>query len=85
MDGDALAASDEADDRIGRRRLAAAREPGQEPVDADDEDAVTAANTLTRNMAVRMALTLEVRDLAQLTRALAFVRDVPGVLAVGRR
>jgi GTP pyrophosphokinase len=46
---------------------------------------VTAANTLTRNMAVRMAFTLEVRDLAQLTRALAFVRDVRGVLTVTRK
>ena len=46
---------------------------------------VTAANTLTRNMAVRMAFTLEVRDLAQLSRSLALVRDVPGVLAVTRR
>ena len=46
---------------------------------------VTAANTLTRNMASRMAFTLEVRDLDQLHRALAIVRDVPGVLSAGRR
>src|SRR5690348_18186982 len=39
MDRDSLAARDEADDRIRRRRLAAARESGQQPVDADDEDA----------------------------------------------
>ena len=32
-----------------------------------------------------MAFTLEVRDLDQLNRALAIVRDVPGVLSAGRR
>ena len=46
---------------------------------------VTAAKTLTRNMASRMAFTLEVRDLDALDRALAIVRDVPGVLSAGRR
>jgi len=46
---------------------------------------VTAANTLTRNMASRMAFTLEIRDLEQLGRALAYVREVPGVLSAGRR
>ena len=42
---------------------------------------VTAANTLTRNSATRMAFTLEVRSLEALTRALALVQDVKGVLA----
>jgi GTP pyrophosphokinase len=46
---------------------------------------VTAANTLTRNMASRMAFTLEIRGLEQLNRALAIVRDVPGVLSAARR
>ena len=46
---------------------------------------VTAANTLTRNSATRMAFTLEVRSLDALTRALALVRDVRGVLSAGRR
>ena len=46
---------------------------------------VTAANTLTRNSATRMAFTLEVRSLAALGRALAMVRDVRGVLSAGRR
>ena len=46
---------------------------------------VTAAKTLTRNMDVRMAFTLEVRSLDQLSRALALVRDVPGVLSASRR
>jgi GTP pyrophosphokinase len=46
---------------------------------------VTAANTLTRNLHVRMAFTLEVQSLDVLNRALALVRDVPGVLAAGRR
>ncbi len=46
---------------------------------------VTAANTLTKNLHVRMAFTVEVPDLASLKRALALVRDVHGVLAAGRR
>jgi len=46
---------------------------------------VTAVNTLTRNLQARMAFTLEVPDLEQLKRALALVRDVPGVLSAGRR
>jgi GTP pyrophosphokinase len=46
---------------------------------------VTAAKTLTRNMASRMAFTLEVRGLDQLHRALAVVRDVSGVLSASRR
>jgi len=46
---------------------------------------VTAANTLTRNMASRMAFTVEVRDLEQLNRALSAVREVPGVVSAGRR
>ena len=46
---------------------------------------VTAAKTLTRNMDVRMAFTLEVKGLDQLSRALAYVRQVPGVLSATRR
>jgi GTP pyrophosphokinase len=46
---------------------------------------VTAAKTLTRNMDVQMAFTVEVKDLDQLARALAFVRDVPGVVSAARR
>jgi len=46
---------------------------------------VTAANTLTRNSATRMAFTLEVRSLDALGRALALVKDVKGVLSAGRR
>jgi GTP pyrophosphokinase len=46
---------------------------------------VTAANTLTRDMRTRMAFTLEVRSLEALARALALVRDVPGVVAATRR
>ncbi len=46
---------------------------------------VTAANTLTRDMRTRMAFTLEVKSLDALARALALVRDVPGVVAATRR
>jgi GTP pyrophosphokinase len=46
---------------------------------------VTAANTLSRNMQSRMAFTLEVRGVHALARALALVRDVPGVIAATRR
>ena len=46
---------------------------------------VTAANTLTRNSATRMAFTLEVRSLDALAHALSLVKDVKGVLAAGRR
>ena len=46
---------------------------------------VTAANTLTRNSATRMAFTLEVRSLDALAHALTLVRDVRGVLSAARR
>jgi len=46
---------------------------------------VTAANTMTRDMRTRMAFTLEVRSLDALARALALVRDVPGVVSATRR
>jgi GTP pyrophosphokinase len=46
---------------------------------------VTAANSLTRDMRTRMAFTLEVKSLDALARALALVRDVPGVVAAMRR
>src|SRR5690349_24137514 len=45
MDRDALAARDEADDRVRRRRLAAARESGQQTIDADDENPVAAVGS----------------------------------------
>ena len=46
---------------------------------------VTAVNTLSRNLQARMSFTLEVRGLGELKRALALVRDVPGVLSAARR
>jgi GTP pyrophosphokinase len=46
---------------------------------------VTAVNTLTRHHQARMAFTMEVASVAQLTRALALVRDVPGVFSATRR
>jgi GTP pyrophosphokinase len=46
---------------------------------------VTAANTLTRNNASRMAFTLEVKGHDALARALSLVGDVKGVLSAARR
>jgi GTP pyrophosphokinase len=46
---------------------------------------VTAVNTLTRQHLARMNFTIEIGGVEQLKRALALVRDVPGVLAAGRR
>jgi GTP pyrophosphokinase len=46
---------------------------------------VTAVNTLTRQHLARMNFTIEVGGVEQLRRALALVREVPGVLAAGRR
>jgi GTP pyrophosphokinase len=46
---------------------------------------VTAANTLTKNLHSRMAFTIEVPSLDVLRRALAYVRDVKGVLNATRR
>ena len=46
---------------------------------------VTAVNTLTKHHLARMNFVIEVEGVAQLKRALALVRDVPGVLAAGRR
>jgi GTP pyrophosphokinase len=46
---------------------------------------VTAVNTLTRQHQARMAFTLEVGSVAQLSRALGLVRDVPGVFSAARR
>jgi GTP pyrophosphokinase len=46
---------------------------------------VTAANTLTKNLHSRMAFTLEVQSLEALKRALAYVREVKGVLGASRR
>jgi GTP pyrophosphokinase len=46
---------------------------------------VTAVNTLSRQHLARMAFTLEVHGVEELKRALALVREVPGVLAASRR
>ena len=46
---------------------------------------VTAVNTLTKQHLARMGFTIEVAGVEQLKRALALVREVPGVLAAGRR
>ncbi|CAG1002011.1 GTP pyrophosphokinase [Burkholderiales bacterium] len=46
---------------------------------------VTSVNTLTRQHLARMGFTIEVAGVEQLRRALALVREVPGVLAAGRR
>ena len=46
---------------------------------------VTAVNTLSRQHLARMAFTLEVHGIEELKRALALVREVPGVLAASRR
>ena len=46
---------------------------------------VTAVNTLTRAHQARMAFTLEVTSVAQLSRALGLVRDVGGVFSASRR
>jgi GTP pyrophosphokinase len=46
---------------------------------------VTAVNTLSKQHLARMAFTLEVHGIDELRRALALVREVPGVLAASRR
>jgi len=46
---------------------------------------VTAANTLTKQHLARMGFTIEVAGVEQLKRALALVREVPGVLGAARR
>jgi GTP pyrophosphokinase len=46
---------------------------------------VTAVNTLSRQHLARLAFTLEVRNLAELRRALVQVAEVPGVLSASRR
>ena len=46
---------------------------------------VTAVNTLSKQHLARMGFTLEVHGIEELKRALALVREVPGVLAVSRR
>jgi GTP pyrophosphokinase len=46
---------------------------------------VTAVNTLSRQHLARMSFTLEVHGVDELKRALALVREVPGVLAASRR
>jgi GTP pyrophosphokinase len=46
---------------------------------------VTAVNTLTKQHLARMGFTIEVAGVEQLKRALALVREVPGVLGAARR
>jgi GTP pyrophosphokinase len=46
---------------------------------------VTAVNTLSRNLQAKMSFTVEVRSLDQLTRSLAAVREVNGVMTAARR
>ena len=46
---------------------------------------VTATNTLTRDMLARMRFTAEIANLDQLNRVLALLREVKGVVQVGRR
>ena len=46
---------------------------------------VTAANTLTKQHLARMGFTIEVAGVEELKRALALVREVPGVLGASRR
>jgi GTP pyrophosphokinase len=46
---------------------------------------VTAVNTQTRHHQARMAFTLEVESIEQLTRALRLAHDIPGVFAAERR
>ena len=46
---------------------------------------VTAVNSQSRQQQARMGFTLEVASVAQLSRALALVRDVPGVFGAARR
>src|SRR4030095_6240151 len=52
---------------------------------ARDKINVKRANTLTKNLHSRMAFTIEVGSLEALKRALAYVRDVKGVLNATRR
>jgi GTP pyrophosphokinase len=42
-------------------------------------------NTLSKQHLARMSFTLEVHGVEELRRALALVREVPGVLAASRR
>jgi GTP pyrophosphokinase len=46
---------------------------------------VTAVNTQTRHHQARMAFTLEVESIEQLTRALRLAHDIPGVFSAGRK
>lgn len=46
---------------------------------------LTAISTLSKRQPVTTLLSLEVKDLTQLSRTLAVIGDVPGVLAAGRR
>ncbi len=46
---------------------------------------VTATNSVSRDAAARMLLTLEVANLGALNRVLALIRDVPGVATAARR
>jgi GTP pyrophosphokinase len=46
---------------------------------------VTATNTVSRDAAARMLLTVEINNLDQLSRVLALIREVPGVARAARR
>jgi len=46
---------------------------------------LTAVGTLSRKAPVTTALSVEVKDLAQLSRTLALLGEVPGVLSAARR
>jgi GTP pyrophosphokinase len=46
---------------------------------------VTATNSVSRDAAARMLLTVEINNLQQLNRVLALIRDVPGVARAARR
>jgi GTP pyrophosphokinase len=46
---------------------------------------VTATNTASRDAATRIRLTIEIRNLEQLSRVLASIRAVPGVAHTARR
>ena len=66
---DAAAARDEADDGIGRRGLAAFRRHGEEPVDADDQDAAAALRRRGLSRGQPVAALLQVRHPPRADRA----------------
>ena len=46
---------------------------------------VSATNTMSRNAAAHMWLTVEIKNLDELRRVLALIREVPGVASAARR